>query len=97
MTLNFTQLLILTGVFLAFQGGYLVLILRCLSTRAKSDRQEIEAIANKMADNCHNFHRELNEQTLIGFTKVTEAMNASTKALTDFLKQRDRIPGMAQT
>jgi hypothetical protein len=50
-----------------------------------------------MADNCHNFHRELNEQTLIGFTKVTEAMNASTKALTDFLKQRDRIPGMAQT
>ena len=85
--MTFAQLLILLVVFLLFQGAFLVLILVCLGRRTKVDRAEMEAIAKAMAENCHNFHRELNRQTLIGFEAVTKAMNASTKAMTDFLKR----------
>lgn len=85
MIMGFPQLLAFVSVLLVFALAIIVpfvwFLHYFLKKRAESDRERSEA--------CHNFQRQLNEQTMIGFRKNYEALSLNTQVLTVFMQRMD--------
>lgn len=77
MIQTFGQLLAFVAVLLAFALAIILPFLWFLNRNLKNDKE--------MAESCHNFQRELNRQTLIGFNRNSDAINLNTEALTMFM------------
>lgn len=80
------QLIVFIGVLVFFAVLFALSIIlpfvRHLNKRLEFDRERSEA--------CHNFQKELNRQTLLGFTKVSEALNLNTQVLNAFMERTAR-------
>lgn len=90
MTLGFPELLAFMVVMLVFALAITIPFLVYLHRKAVHDTMQAEISQRsqrELSESCHNFQRELNRQTLVAFNDVTAAMNANTKALTDFLRR----------
>lgn len=79
MIMGFWQLVILVGVLLAFALAIIIPFVWYLHKKAGHDRDQTES--------CHNFQRELNRQTLLGFNKNSEALNLNTQVLNTFMER----------
>ncbi len=85
MIMTFRELVIfaavLLGLALVFALAIIVPFLKYTLTylreNAKHDKE--------LAESCHNFQRELNRQTLLGFNKNYEALSLCSQALNSFM------------
>lgn len=95
MTTGFLELLAFTAALIVFALAIIIPFIIYLLKKSKQDQQQSES--------CHAFQRELNRQTSAAFSDVaqamntmTQAMNANTKTITDFLN-RESLKGSVRT
>ncbi len=102
--MGFPQLLSFVAVLLAFALAIIFPFLWHLNRKeareraaaeAKEAREMVVAEASQnfhreRSEACHGFQKELNAQTLVGFTKVTNALNLNTQVLNKFMEHTDR-------
>ncbi len=97
MIVGFWQLFAFVAVLLVYGLAIIVPFLWHLNKLRKIEKEERElrALADQQreknaaeqAESCHNFQRELNENTLVGFKKTYEALNINSQVLSAVMER----------